>query len=77
MNCEHPQCCICLKRECQQTVYEPRFKKYGLLHVCGASCLTTAVSVAYEAARRLGCPQDKPCGRKQKDSAAVLTGGGL
>jgi len=54
MNCDHPQCCICLKRECQQSAFQPRFKKYGMHYVCGESCITTAVSVAYEAARRLG-----------------------
>jgi hypothetical protein len=71
--CNHPQCCICLKRECQQTVYERRFKKYGNHHVCGESCLATAVSVAYYAACRLGGAQEKPCGREAKDSAAVLS----
>ena len=73
MNCHHPQCCICLKRECQQTMFVPRFKRYGGLLVCGDSCLSTAVSVAYAAACRLGGCQDKPCGRSTKDSAAVLS----
>jgi hypothetical protein len=73
MTCNHPQCCICLKRECQQLVYEPRFKSYGELYVCGASCLGTAVHVAYEAAVRLGCPEEKPCGRNLTDSAATLS----
>jgi hypothetical protein len=62
MICEHPQCCICLKRECQQTRFQPRFKRYGGLPVCGDSCLATAVSVAYSAACRLGGCQEKPCG---------------
>ena len=63
MNCEHPQCCICLKRECQQSQYVPRFKKYGGLLICGDSCLSTAVSVAYSAACKLGGCQEQPCGK--------------
>jgi hypothetical protein len=73
VNCEHPQCCICLKRECQQSIYERRFKTYGGLHVCGNSCLATALAVAYNAACRLGGVQDKPCGRETVDSAATLS----
>jgi hypothetical protein len=73
MNCDHRQCCICLRRECQQSIYEPRFKSYGGLFVCGNSCLSTAVHVTYEAACRLGGVRDKPCGREVKDSAAVLS----
>lgn len=74
MNCDHPQCCICLKRECQQNFYAPRFKRYGGLVVCGESCLGTAVSVAYAAACKLGGTQEQPCcGRAIKDSAAVLS----
>jgi hypothetical protein len=71
--CEHPQCGICLKRECQQSMYEPRFKRYGNVWVCGNSCLTTAVEVAYHAACRLGAAIEKPCGKNKKDSAAVLS----
>ena len=62
VNCEHPQCCICLKRECQQTYLQPRFKKYGGLPVCGDSCLSIAVSIAYAAACKLGGCQEKQCG---------------
>src|ERR1017187_8923036 len=67
-NCEHPQCCICLKRECQQGYLQPRFKRYGGLLVCGDSCLSTAVSVAYAAACKLGGCQEKPCGNVGKAS---------
>ena len=67
MTCEHPQCCICLKRECQQSKFERRFKPFtGGLYVCGESCLNTAVHVAYEAACRLGGVQEKPCGKHAK-----------
>lgn len=73
--CGHPQCCLCLKRECQQSAYLPRFKRFAGLFVCGESCLSTAVHVAYEAARRLGTVEEKPCGRDQPNSAAILTDG--
>lgn len=73
MNCNHPQCCICLKRECQQSMFERRFMSFGGLFVCSESCIRTAISIAYEAACRLGCPEDKPCGRTTKDSAAALS----
>ncbi len=63
-NCEHPQCCICLKRECQQSAHRP-FQKHGSLYVCGGSCLATAVKVAYQAACSLGSPEDKPCGKRE------------
>lgn len=64
MKCEHNQCCICLKRECQQSILQPRFKKFGTHYVCGQSCITTAISVAYEAACRLGGVTEKPCGKE-------------
>lgn len=73
MSCEHPQCCICLKRECQQSKFQPRFRKYGGHYVCGESCLATAVSVAYDAACRLGGVTDNPCGKAMQGSAAVLS----
>lgn len=73
MSCEHPQCCICLKRECQQSKFEPRFRSYGGLYVCGDSCVRTAINVAYDAACKLGGAVDKPCGCGTKDSAAILS----
>ena len=60
MNCQHTQCCLCLKRECQGT---ERFRSYGGLYVCGESCVNMAVSLAYNAACRLGGATEKPCGR--------------
>lgn len=71
MNCDHPQCCICLARECQQTIYQPRFRQYGGHYVCGESCLGVAVRVAYHAACALGGTVEKPCGKDMKDSTAV------
>lgn len=69
MNCNHAQCCICLKRECQQSLCLPRFKRFGSYVICGESCIQTAI----DAARRLGGVQEQPCGRAVKDSADVLS----
>ena len=44
------------------------FQKYGGLYVCGDSCLSTAVRVAYNAACALGCPEEKPCGIRKEQS---------
>lgn len=65
MTCEHPQCCICLKRECQDKRGWTRFQKYGSLYVCSESCIRSALNVAYHAACTLGCPEEKPCGKEQ------------
>lgn len=67
MNCEHPQCCICLKRECQQSFREPRFRRIGGHVICGDGCISTAISVAYAAACRLGGVGEKPCGAPAKE----------
>lgn len=63
MKCNHAQCCICLERECQIPISQPRFRKFGGLTVCGESCITTAIAVTYHAACRLGVVTEKPCGK--------------
>jgi hypothetical protein len=60
--CNHRQCCLCLKRECN---VNRRFMRYGELYVCGDSCIATAINVAYHAACRLGGAQEQPCGVKK------------
>ena len=62
-SCNHQQCCICLKRQCQaERPYE--FKRFGEFIVCGTSCVIAALSVAYYAACRLGGNVEQPCGKE-------------
>lgn len=61
--CEHRQCCICLKRECNRP--GKRFMDYGSYIVCSDSCVIAAISVAYYAACRLGGAIEEDCGKKR------------
>ena len=58
-SCNHKQCCLCLKRECN---VHRNFIQYGSLYVCGSSCVSTAVHLAYKAACMFGGAQEIPCG---------------
>lgn len=61
--CDHKQCCLCLRRECQISPAERHFRVLGGYMVCGESCIITAISVAHNAACRLGGVTEKPCGK--------------
>ena len=54
-------------------MFGPRFRKYGGYWICSEACLAKAVRVAYHAACALGGAVDRPCGRANKNSAAVLS----
>lgn len=68
MSCEHNQCCLCLKRECQ---LHRNFKRFAGLMVCGDSCISRAVSLAHKAACMFGGDTEQPCGKKDALSPEV------
>lgn len=72
--CKHPQCEICLERECHRKFAE-RFKKYGPFIVCRA-CVLKCISWSHTTACRWGggYADGKECGEKPAPSTNVPLG---